>query len=150
MTLVRCKPTRDLFNLQDEVSRMFDNFFEGTAGSNTSGGIWFPATDIHETKDDFIVSIELPGMKREDIKVTVQNDILTIRGERKQEREQKDTSYHRVERAYGFFSRSFTLPSAVKEGQINATYQDGVLRVTLPKAEEVKPKEIPISVNGSK
>jgi len=129
---------------------MSANFFEGTAGSHTNGGIWSPATDIHETKDDFVVSIELPGIKREDIKVTVQDDVLTIRGESKQERDHEDTSYHQVERAYGFFSRSFTLPAAVKEGQINATYQDGILRVVLPKADEVKPKEIPISVGANK
>jgi HSP20 family protein len=150
MTLIRWKPSRDLFSLQDEVNRMFENFFEGSTAANTNGGIWSPATDIQETKDDFIVSVELPGMRREDIKVTVQDDALTIRGERKQEHEQKDTSYHRVERSYGFFSRSFTLPAAVKEGQIDAIYQDGILRVTLPKAEEVKPKQIPISVNAGK
>ena len=107
-----------------------------------------PATDLQETKDDVVVSVELPGMKKDEIKVTVQDNILTIRGEKKQEKEEKDTNYHRIERSYGFFTRSFSLPTTVKADQIKAAYDNGVLRVELPKAEEVKPKEIPIAVSS--
>jgi len=148
MTLVRWRPFRDLYNLHDDFSRMFEGFFERGTRQSEDGGVWMPATDIQETKDDVVVSVELPGMKKDEIKVTVQDNILTIRGEKKQEKEEKDTNYHRIERNYGSFTRSFSLPAAVKADKISATYEAGVLRVVLPKAEEVKPKEIPIVVNG--
>ncbi len=148
MTLVRWRPFRDLYNLQDEVNRMFEGFFDRGTRQIEDGGMWLPATDIYETKDDVVVSLELPGMKRDDIKVSVQDNILTIRGEKHQEKEDKDTNYHRLERNYGFFTRSFSLPTMVKADKIKAAYENGILRVELPKAEEVKPKEIPITISG--
>jgi len=148
MTLVRWRPVRNIINLQDEVNRMFESFFEKSSHSMEDGGLWAPATDVSETRGDVVVSVELPGMKKDEIKITVQDNILTIQGEKKQEKEEKDSNYHRLERAYGFFSRSFTLPTTIKADQIKASYEQGVLKVSLPKAEEAKPKEIPISVNG--
>jgi HSP20 family protein len=127
---------------------MFDSFFDRGGNSLDESGLWAPATDISETKDDVLVSIELPGMKKDEIKVTVQDNLLTIRGEKKQEKEQKDTNYHRMERSYGFFSRSFSLPTTIKEDKIKANYEEGVLKVWLPKADEVKPKEIPVSISA--
>jgi HSP20 family protein len=127
---------------------MFEGFFDRGTRQVEDGGVWMPATDIQETKDEVVVSVELPGMKKDEIKVTVQDNILTIRGEKNQEKEEKDANYHRIERSYGSFTRSFSLPSAVKADKISATYEAGVLRVMLPKAEEAKPKEIPIAVNG--
>src|SRR3990170_4185223 len=147
MTLVRWRPVRNIINLQDEVNRMFESFFEKSSHSMEDGGLWAPATDVSETRGDVVVSVELPGMKKDEIKVTVQDNILTIRGERKQEKEEKDTNYHRIERNYGSFTRSFSLPAAVKADKISATYEAGVLRILLPKAEKAKPKEIPIAVN---
>ena len=148
MTIVRWRPFRDLYNLQDDFSRMFEGFFDRGTRQVEDGGVWMPATDIQETKDDVVVSVELPGMKKDEIKVTVQDNVLTIRGEKKQEKEEKDTNYHRIEWNYGSFIRSLSLPAAVKAEKISATYEAGVLRVLLPKAEDVKPKEIPIAVNG--
>lgn len=148
MTLVRWRPVRSIINLQDEVSRMFESFFERSSHSMEDGGLWSPATDVSETRDNVVVSVELPGMKKDEIKITEQDNILTIQGEKKQEKEEKDSNYHRLERAYGFFSRSFTLPATIKADQIKASYEHGVLQLSLPKAEEAKPKEIPISVGA--
>jgi HSP20 family protein len=108
---------------------------------------WFPMVDITETKDEVIVKAEVPEMSKEDVSVSLQDNILTLRGEKKQEKEEKGKTFHRVERSYGSFARSFTLPTAVLAGKVKATYKDGILQITLPKAEEVKSKEIPISVD---
>ena len=148
MTLVRWRPFRGLYNLKDEFNRMFEGFSDRGIRQSEDGGVWMPATDIQETKDDVVVSVELPGMKKDEIKVMVQDNVLTIRGEKKQEKEEKDTNYHRIERSYGFFTRSFSLPTTAKADKIKATYDNGILQVELPKAEEVKPKEIPIAVSS--
>jgi len=107
---------------------------------------WLPAVDIVEQKDDYIVKVDLPGLTKNDVKITVQNDILTIRGEKKQEKESKEQNVHRMERSYGMFQRSFTLPSSVKSEKIDAVFADGVLTITLPKVEEAKAKEIEVKV----
>ena len=148
MTLVRWRPFRGPCNLQDEFDRMFESFFDRGIRQSEDGGVWMPATDIQETKDDVVISVELPGMKKDEIKVMVQDNVLTIRGEKRQEKEEKDTNYHRIERSHGFFTRSFSLPTTMKADEIKATYDNGILQVELPKAEEVKPKEIPIAVNS--
>jgi HSP20 family protein len=128
---------------------MFDSFLQRGGDLFESGTMLSPATDISEDKDNLVFSVEIPGMNKEDFKVTVQDNILTIRGEKRQESEVKDSSYRRVERSYGSFSRSFNLPASVQSDKIKAAYEDGVLKLVLPKAEEAKPKEIQISV-GSK
>jgi HSP20 family protein len=107
---------------------------------------WSPSVDVSETKDNVIVNAEIPGMSKEDVKVTVQDNILTLSGEKKQEKEEKNGSYHRIERSYGSFRRSFILPTPVEADKVKATYKDGILRITLPKTEEVKANEIPISI----
>lgn len=146
MTLVRWRPMRNLWNIQEEIDRSFDNFFGRTDRREFTDGYWAPAVDIAENKDDLVVNVEVPGMKKEDVKVTFQDGILTIKGERKQEKEEKDKSFHRIERSYGSFCRSFTLPTTVQGEKIKANYRDGVLMISLPKVEEAKPKEIPIDV----
>ena len=108
--------------------------------------MWSPAIDVAETKDDIIVTAEVPGLNKDDINISIQENILTLRGEKKQSKEQKDENLHRVERIYGSFQRSFTLPTLVDSTKVNASYKDGVLRIVLPKKEEVKPKEISISI----
>lgn len=145
MTLVRWRPLRDLWNIQEEIDRSFDNFFSRTAREFTNGH-WAPAVDIAEANDELKFNVEVPGMKKEDVKVTFQDGILTIKGERKQEREEKDLNFHRMERSYGSFCRSFTLPTMVQGDKIKANYKDGVLSISLPKVEEAKPKEITIGV----
>lgn len=147
MTLVRWRPWRDMINFQDEINRMFGDFFDRGTRNIEDAGVWLPATDVSETKDNVMVAVELPGMSKDDIKITVQDNVLTIRGEKKQEKEEKEVNYHRLERSYGFFSRSFTLPSTAKADKIKASYEHGILKVELPKAEEAKPKEIPIAVS---
>jgi HSP20 family protein len=102
--------------------------------------------DIAERENDFVVKMELPGVAKEDVRITMQEDILTIRGEKKQEKESKGSEFHRIERSFGSFQRSFTLPASVKAGDIDASFSDGVLHVTLPKAEEARPKQIDVKV----
>jgi HSP20 family protein len=124
-----------LSSLQDELDRLFES--PVTA--------WAPALDVQEDKNSFNIRVELPGLKREDIEVTLQDGVLAITGERKEEKVQDDTTVHRQERYYGKFSRTLTLPTAVSGDQVKAQYKDGILTVTLPKAEEAKPKAITVS-----
>ncbi len=136
---------RDLEDIQDQINRVF----EGMAGDPDSDNRLprlYPSVDLSENKDSFVLKAELPGMKKEDVKVTLQNNILTISGEKKQEQEEKGKTFHRIERSYGSFSRTVELPVAVKTDAIKADFKDGVLTVELPKLEEAKPKEIAISV----
>lgn len=117
-----------------------------TGEENWALTAWAPACDICETENEIIVKAELPGMKKEDVNVSFENNTLTIRGERKFEDETKRENYHRVERRYGEFIRSFLLPSFVDTGKINAEFKDGILRVALPKREEAKPKQVEIKI----
>jgi HSP20 family protein len=110
-------------------------------------GGWYPDVDIVESKDNIEVQVDLPGMEKDDIKVSVEDSILTIKGERKAMKEEKDKNYHQIERTYGTFTRSFSLPTSVEGQKIKANYKNGVLKIDLPKAEAVKPKEIPIDVS---
>jgi len=155
MSLVRWNPARDLsafpsdvLSMRKEFNRLFDSFFQGDLADTTSAftSAWIPAVDIAERENEFVVRMELPGVKKEDVKITMQEGILTVRGEKKQEKESKGSDFHRVERAYGSFQRSFTLPTAVKSGDIDASFSDGVLNISLPKAEEAKPKQIDVRV----
>ncbi len=147
MALVRWNPTRELSTLQDEFNRLVERFF-GPSMLETVEELpvgWYPSVDITETQDQLIVKAELPGMKKEDIHITYKDGFLTLEGERKREVEEKDgVNFHRVERRYGKFRRTFQLPVAVKGDQIEATYKDGILTITLPKAEEARVKEIPV------
>ncbi|HTP79313.1 MAG TPA: Hsp20/alpha crystallin family protein [Bacteroidota bacterium] len=155
MTLIRWNPTRDLtawspqfHNVRREMTRAFDNFFHGDVEDDGSFGLslWTPAVDIKEQDDEYVVNVELPGVKKDEVKITIESNVLTIRGEKKEEKNSKEGNYQRVERSYGSFQRSFTLPSTVKSDKIEAAYNDGVLTVTLPKAEEAKPKQIEVKV----
>ena len=144
MTLTRWNPTRDLATLEIErLHRMFDRTF---SGEPLAPGAWVPAVDIYENADrDVVVKAELPEMKRDDIKVRVENDVLTIEGERKFETQVDEEKYHRIERGYGTFRRSFSLSANVDASKVSADYRDGVLTVTLPRREEARPKEIKIT-----
>ena len=147
MAITRWRPFRDLISIQDEINRLFDDFFERpVTRPEWTEATWCPCVDMSETKDNVIIKTEIPGISKDDVKVSVQDNVLTLSGEKKQEKEEKDANYHRIERNHGSFSRSFTLPASVKPDKVKATYKDGVLNITLPKSEEVKPKEIPISV----
>jgi HSP20 family protein len=151
MAIVRWEPFRDLVSVQDRMNRIFEDAFRGTARAGTEedwalGGAWAPAVDIYEQEGNIVLKAELPGIDPKDVQVGVENNVLTLRGERKFESEVKREQYHRVERAYGTFTRSFTLPNVVDNEKIKAEFKDGLLRVVLPKREEAKPKQISISV----
>jgi HSP20 family protein len=137
-----------MLSMQREINRMFDNFFRGDLfdGASLLPSTWSPAADIAERENDYVVKVELPGVNKEDVRITLEDDTLTIRGEKKQEKETKDAGYRRLERSYGSFERSFALPTSVKVDNIDAAYKEGVLTITLPKAEDAKPKQIEVKV----
>jgi HSP20 family protein len=150
MAVVRWEPLRDLVALQDRMNRLFDESYRGRQSSADDwalGGSWAPAVDIYEQDGNIVLSAELPGVDPKDVDVRVENNVLTLRGERKWNNDVQRENYHRVERAYGSFARSFTLPSVVATDQIKADFKDGMLRLTLPKREEAKPKQISINVS---
>jgi HSP20 family protein len=130
-----------------ELARTFEDPFFRTWSNDENSCRWCPAVDVSESEKELVVSADLPGVDSKDVEITVKENILTLTGERKTEKEDKGESYHRVERAYGSFSRSFVLPSTVDETKVSAEYKDGVLRVHLPKREEIQPRKIAIKSN---
>ena len=143
MAIIRWEPARELASMEiDRLNRMFSDFYE-----ETFSRAWVPAVDIYETdRHEVVLKAELPDMKREDISVTFENGVLTLKGERKFEQEVKKENFQRIERRHGSFSRSFTLPNTVDAGKISASYKDGVLTIRLPQREEAKPKQIAVNV----
>jgi HSP20 family protein len=132
--------------LQDEVNRLFStNLSRAFGDEGIARGAWNPSVDIYENKDQIVLEAELPGMNREDFDLTVENNVITLRGERRFEKKDDGDNYHRVERSYGSFTRSFTLPQTVSAEGAQAEYRNGVLRVSLPKREEVKARRIEVS-----
>jgi HSP20 family protein len=148
MSIMRWRPTRDLLSMREEMNRLFDNFFTGWPERRKGllEGEWAPSIDVAETDEEIVVTAELPGIKQDDVDITIADDVLTLKGEKKEEKEVKKKDYHRIERSYGSFQRSISLPTGVKAGEAKAKYKDGVLQVTIPKAEETKPKQIKINV----
>ena len=130
-----------LMNLRDEVDRMFRDFYEDYNQESQ----WLPSVDIAEDKDRFVLTAELPGVSKDDIKINLNNSTLTIEGEKKAQTENKDGEYYRSERFYGKFSRSFTLNSEIENDKIKADFRDGILTVSLPKSEATKPRQIAIN-----
>jgi HSP20 family protein len=153
MAIVRWDPFRDLMNLQDEVNSLFRrSFLRGAepVSAVERAAVWAPAIDLYESDDKLTVEAELPGLDSDDIDITIEDDILHIKGERKFSDEVKEENYHRIERAYGYFERNIPLPHKVQGDKVAATVKDGLLRIEMPKAEEAKPKQIPIKVEGEK
>lgn len=148
MALVRFQPFVDDFqNLQERLNRVFQDSPLARFGGEEAMGSWTPLCDIYEEGDNIVVKAEIPGLDRNDIDVQVENNILTLRGERKREKEVKSENLFRTERFYGSFTRSFTLPVSVDTEKIRAEYRDGVLQVTMPKVEEAKPRKIKVLTN---
>jgi HSP20 family protein len=143
MTVVRWKPWQEVNSLQREMNRMFDSFFQDSDESAPMSA-WYPGVDIKETPDVIDVYAELPGLTKKDIKISIRDNVLNLSGEKQREEAEEDANYHRMERIYGSFSRSFTLPAKVQVDKVNAAFNDGVLHLTLPKAEEEKPRQIQI------
>lgn len=146
MSLVRWEPFRDLLSLQQRLNRGFES---ARQTSEEQLGTWAPAVDIYETEKEIVLKADLPGLKLEDVDISLNNNVLSVRGERRFEKEVKDDNYHRVERAYGNFVRTFTLPNTVNVEQIDASYENGVLKITLPKREEARPKQIKVNVKAA-
>ncbi len=148
MAIVRWRPMRDLYNIQNDLDRFVNDFFQNEPERGVrNGGVWSPAVDISETENALMMTAEIPGMKKEDISISINNNVLVLKGEKKKEKESKDENYHRIERSYGSFTRSFSLPTTVDANKVKASYKDGVLIVELSKKEEAKPKEISINVD---
>jgi HSP20 family protein len=146
MAMVRWEPVRDLLTLQDRMRGMIEGAYRGGDDDWALGGSWAPAVDIYEKDGNIVLKAELPGLDPKDVDVRVENNVLTLRGERRFDNEVKRDNYHRVERAYGTFTRSFTLPNVVDTGNIKADFKDGLLHVVLPKKEEAKQRQIQINV----
>jgi HSP20 family protein len=148
MALVRWDPFRELEEVSDRLNRMFAR----PAASATNGketmivADWTPSVDISETEGEYQIKAEIPDVRKEDVKVTVEDGVLTIQGQRKQEKEEKGTKYHRIERSYGSFARTFSLPDVIETDKVKAEFKDGVLNLHLPKSEKAKPKAIEVKV----
>ena len=147
MAIVRWEPFRDLLASQREFDRLFrEAFSPALAEGEVSTRTWAPPVDIYENGDSLVLKAELPGINPDDVEIRVEDNTLYLKGERKFEKEVKEQNYHRVERTYGTFTRTFTLPNSVDADKVNASYKDGVLTLTMPKKEEAKPKTIKINV----
>ena len=154
MTLVKFNPARDLLNIEREFNRMFNTLgsrfditHKGDIDGEYDNAVWMPLTDISEDNENFYLRADLPGIKKEDVKISYTDGTISISGERSQEKETKEKMFHRIERSYGKYYRSFNVPTEIKEDKIKAEFKDGQLTITIPKADEVKPKEIDIKVS---
>ena len=146
MTLVRFNPARRLVHFRSDMDRLVDDFFGNSVQEHENLAGLRPVVNMEETDNEYLVSAELPGIKKDEIKLTFQDGILSLSGEKKAEKEVNESNYHRYERRYGKFCRNIEIPSGVVTDKIDADYSDGILTVTLPKSEEVKPKEIQVKV----
>ncbi|MBX3279942.1 MAG: Hsp20/alpha crystallin family protein [Acidobacteria bacterium] len=146
--MIRRDPLNELRGMQEEVNRVFQTAFPRIFGTEEGllRGSWSPTVDIFENQDTFVLEADLPGLQPGDFDLSIENFTLTLRGERKFEKKTEGDNYHRVERSYGAFTRTFTLPSTIDVEGVQAEFRDGVLRVTLPKREEVKPRQVQIAV----
>lgn len=145
MNIIKYDPFRDLRSLQDEMNRLFSASFPRVSNQEEMSTGWSPSVDIYEGENQIVLEAELPGMKREDFELSIENNIVTLKGERRFEKKDEGDNYHRVERAYGTFTRSFNLPRTVSTEEIKAEFKNGVLTVTVPKKEEAKARRIEIA-----
>ena len=149
MALIRWEPARELQTIQQEMNRLFGSFFDGPLAVNTSGEAvrrWIPPMDLVEQGDEFVLRADLPGVGEQDVKIELEDNVLTISGERRSEHEERKEGYYRVERASGSFSRSLTLPEGVDPEAVKANFENGVLEVRVPKPEQRKPQRVAINV----
>ncbi len=149
MALIRWDPFREMSSLQERMNRLFSEFRGRPAWGEEemAQGSWAPPVDIYETPESLVLKAELPGIGREDINIEVKDSTLTLKGEKKFEKDVDEENYRRVERAYGSFQRAFTLPSTIQQDKVKAKFKDGILEITLPKMEEAKPKQIKVDVS---
>jgi HSP20 family protein len=153
MALIRWEPTRELQTIQQEMNRLFGTFFDTPEGAGAGGGNvrrWIPAMDLVEEGDHFVLRADLPGVSEEDVNIELEDNVLTVSGERKSEHGESREGYHRVERVAGRFARSLTLPDGVDPESIQARFENGVLTVRIPKPEQRKPRRVAINVGNKK
>ena len=150
MALIRWEPARELNSLQSEMNRLFNTFFDVPPGNGGGVRRWVPAMDLVETDDHFVLRADLPGLTENDVSIELEDNVLTISGERRSEHEERKEGYYRFERASGTFSRALTLPEGVDPQGVEASFENGVLEVRVPKPEERKPRKVAISVGASK
>jgi HSP20 family protein len=143
MAITRWDPFRDLMSIQNEMNRLFGRTYGGDVAETTRGA-WTPALDVHEAQDKFVITMELPGLSTDDVDISVEDSTLVVRGERKFYSEEDEGSFHRIERRFGEFTRSLTLPSTADAESIQASFDQGVLTIEVPKREEAKPRKISI------
>ncbi len=148
--ITRWDPFRELAQLQDRVNRVFQEANAGGGQEGIATSSFVPPVDIYETEQNIVLKLEVPGVEQKDLDIRIENNTITVRGERKFEKEVKEENFHRVERRYGSFQRSFTLPNTVNTENVTADYDNGVLKVTLAKRAEAKPKQIKVNVGGQK
>ena len=153
MALIRWEPVRELQTMQNEMNRLFNTFFDAPASGNGGQAAvarrWLPAMDVVETEDHFVLRADLPGLSQGDVNIELEDNVLTVSGERKAEHERNGEGYYRVERSSGAFSRSLTLPDGVDAEGIQASFDRGVLEIRIPKPEQHKPRKVQISVGGA-
>jgi HSP20 family protein len=142
--VTRWNPSQQLAAAREPMYRLFDTFFSN-GGEDLASRTWTPPVDIQETDDSYRIHAELPGLSKDDIQITLENNVLRLSGERKFEKDVKEENYHRIERTYGTFSRSFALPSLVSSDKVEAKFENGVLSILVPKAEQAKPRHIAIA-----
>ena len=146
MAIIRWDPYRDMVTLREKMNRMFEDVFSQRSeeGKEMVTSNWAPAVDIFETEKELVLSAEIPGIDEKDIEIKVEDNTLSLKGERKFEKETQEENYHRIERSYGSFYRAFTLPNSIDPEKIQATHENGVLKITMPKREERQPRKVKI------
>ena len=145
MAIIRWDPVRDMVTLREKMNRLFEDVFTGQSeGKELTASTWAPAVDIFETENDLVMTAEVPGIDEKDIEIKIEDNTLILKGARKFEKETKEENYHRIERSYGSFYRAFTLPNSIDPEKIQAEHENGVLKITMPKRTELKPRKVKI------
>ena len=145
MAIIRWDPFRDMVTLREKMNRLFEDVFTGQSeGKELAASSWAPAVDIFETENDLVMTAEVPGIDEKDIEIKIEDNTLILKGARKFEKETKEENYHRIERSYGSFYRAFTLPNSIDPEKIQAEHENGVLKITMPKRTELKPRKVKI------
>ena len=150
MVVTRWDPFRELASLQNRVNSLFQDYSRTNQDELSTAASFVPAVDVYEDEHKVTLKLEIPGVNQEEVDVRLENNTLTVRGERKFEKEEKEENFHRIERRYGNFVRSFTLPNTIDTEKVNASYENGVLKIELSKRAEAKPKQIKVNVSGGK
>jgi len=145
MAIIRWDPFRDLMTLRERMNRLFEDAFAARGEEKELvSGTWTPSVDIYETENELVLSAEIPGLAEKDVEIKIEDNTLTLQGERKFEKETKEENYHRIERAYGSFYRSFTLPNYIDQDKIKAEHENGILKIIMPRKSELKPRKVKI------